>query len=189
MVYPSYIQTPYPGISFFCTGRLGHLNRAGGSGWRVFPCQGEQFSAPAEWDDAVPTAVGKKRKDNLRFSFLFELCLSRPLDSLAQTRDRRPLRRGGTTEDFFFRVFSTCSQGPDTVLLHRSATSIRRGMTTVPRNANTLAHRGNRFGRTPLTGLLRSCRATSTQLLRGAVRVPLGIGAKKNAEETLCVFS
>ena len=62
--------------------------------------------------------------------------------SLTQTGDRRPLRKGERQ-----RIFSTVGEHsvlpcrnlyavPDTVLLHRSATSSRRGM-TVPRNSLT----------------------------------------------------
>ena len=62
--------------------------------------------------------------------------------SLTQTGDRRPLRKGERQ-----RIFSPVGEHsvlpcrnlyavPDTVLLHRSATSSRRGM-TVPRNSLT----------------------------------------------------
>ena len=55
---------------------------------------------------AVPTAVGK-RVDTCGFYPLnsrFPLFLS-----LAQTRDRRPLRNRGTAEDFFYRRGAQCA--------------------------------------------------------------------------------
>ena len=88
---------------------------------------------------AVPTAVGK-RVDTCGFYPLnsrFPLFLS-----LAQTRDRRPLRKGGRQ-----RIFSTVGEHgvlpcpglsavPDTILLHRRFTLRRRGI-SVPRNSFT----------------------------------------------------
>ena len=38
---------------------------------------------------------------------------------LPQTRDRWPLRKGGTAEDFFFRVFRSLFTVSDIVLLHK----------------------------------------------------------------------
>ena len=43
-------------------------------------------------------------------------------------------RKRSTAEDFFFRVFLNLFAVSDTVLLHRSATSSRRGI-PVPRNS------------------------------------------------------
>ena len=88
---------------------------------------------------AVPTAVGK-RVDTCGFYPLnsrFPLFLS-----LAQTRDRRPLRKGERQ-----RIFSTVGEHsvlpcpglsavPDTILLHRRFTLRRRGI-SVPRNSFT----------------------------------------------------
>ena len=54
-----------------------------------------------------------------------------PLESLAQTRDRRPLRNRRTAEDFFFRMDALCAPcihifaGSDTFLLHRRVTLSR----------------------------------------------------------------
>ena len=85
------------GTLFRCTRRLGHLNRAGGPPYpgsisqhrlrgvlelrkRVRPFPGGEFSAEPQREirrrcgGSVPRpAAGAKRKDNLRFSFLFEL--------------------------------------------------------------------------------------------------------------------
>ena len=97
---------------------------------------------PRRGDDAVPTA-GAKRKDNLRFPFLFGL-LPFPCFLIRRrlpTCDRFEIR--GTAEDFFsaadelpseFVLLSNLFAVLDTVLLHRSATSSRRGI-AVPRNS------------------------------------------------------
>ena len=63
-------------------------------------------------------AAGAKRKDNLRFSFLFELL---PFPCFLIRRrfpicDRFEIR--GTAEDFFYRVFRNLFAGSDNVLLH-----------------------------------------------------------------------
>ena len=83
------------------TGGLARLNRAGGSS-----CPGGKFFAEPQRRFAVPTAVGK-RVDTCGFYPLnsrFPLFLS-----LAQTRDRRPLRNRGTAEDFFYRRGAQCA--------------------------------------------------------------------------------
>ena len=83
------------------TGGLVRLNRAGGSS-----CPGGKFFAEPQRRFAVPTAVGK-RVDTCGFYPLnsrFPLFLS-----LAQTRDRRPLRNRGTAEDFFYRRGAQCA--------------------------------------------------------------------------------
>ena len=90
---------------------------------------GEFFAGPQRGDSpsadggSVPRpAAGAKRKDNLRFSFLFEL-LPFPYFLIWRrlpTCDR--CETGGTTEDFFFRVFLNLFAGSDTVLLHIWAT-------------------------------------------------------------------
>ena len=72
---------------------------------------------------AVPTAVGK-RVDTCGFYPLnsrFPLFLS-----LAQTRDRRPLRNRGTAEDFFYRRGAQCAPMPKSIRSagYRSATHI-----------------------------------------------------------------
>ena len=69
-------------------------------------CGAREFAAPA---------AGAKRKDNLRFSFLFELLLS--LEGHGEIC--RVETRKGTAEDFFFRVFLNRFAVPDTGLLHR----------------------------------------------------------------------
>ena len=40
------------------------------------------------------------------------------LHNLAQISYMRPLRKGGTAEDFFFRIFRNLFAGSDTLLLH-----------------------------------------------------------------------
>ena len=79
------------------------------------------FAVCGRRDVAAP-AAGAKRKDNLRFSFLFELL---PFPCFLIWRrfpicDRSEIR--GTAEDFFFRVFRNLFAVPDTVLLHRRFT-------------------------------------------------------------------
>ena len=81
-------------------------------------------------------AAGAKRKDNLRFSFLFELL---PFPCLLARRrfpicDRCEIR--GTAEDFFFRVFRNLFAGSDAILLHRRL-SFRRRNIPVLRNSLT----------------------------------------------------
>ena len=65
-------------------------------------------------------AAGAKRKDNLRFSFLFEL-LPFPCFLI---RRRFPIcdrfENRGTAEEFFYRVFLNPFAGSDTLLLHIS---------------------------------------------------------------------
>ena len=104
------------GGSLFCSGLLVDLNRAGDSLY-----QGGEFFAEIQRGVRRTTAVGK-RVDTYGFYPLnsrFPLFLS-----LAQTRDRRPLRSGGRQ-----RIFSTVGEHsvlpcrnlyavPDTVLLH-----------------------------------------------------------------------
>ena len=140
------------------TGGLVRLNRAGGSSCpggkffaepqrRVAVCgrqeirrtHGGELPSADGRRFAVPTAVGK-RVDTCGFYPLnsrFPLFLS-----LAQTRDRRPLRKGERQ-----RIFSTVGEHsvlpcpelsavPDTILLHRRFTLRRRGI-SVPRNSFT----------------------------------------------------
>ena len=79
----------------------------------------------------MPTAVGK-RVDTCGFYPLnsrFPLFLG-----LVQTRDRRPLRKRGTAEDFCFRVFLNLFAVSDSVLLHRRF-HLRRRDITVSRNS------------------------------------------------------
>ena len=77
---------------------------------------------------------GAKRKDNLRFSFLFEL-LPFPCFLI---RRRLPIcdrfENRGTAEDFFYRVFRNLFAGADTALLHMWVSLRRRGM-TVPHDS------------------------------------------------------
>ena len=128
------------GFSFFLgTDSAGHTNRAGGSlltGEEFFAC--DQAGSCALRSAGIRRAPRRgKRVDTYGFYPLnsrFPLFLS-----LAQTRDRRPLRSGGRQ-----RIFSTVGEHsvlpcrnlyavPDTVLLHRSAT-LRRRVLTVLRN-------------------------------------------------------
>ena len=88
-------------------------------------CGARGFAAPA---------AGAKRKDNLRFSFLFEL-LPFPCFLIWRrlpTCDRFEIR--GTAEDCFFRVFRNLFAVSDTALLHIWVSLRRRGI-TVPRNS------------------------------------------------------
>ena len=124
------------------TGGLVRLNRAGGSS-----CPGGKFFAEPQRRVAVcgrqkirRTHGGGQEGRHLRFLPLnsrFPLFLS-----LAQTRDRRPLRKGERQ-----RIFSTVGEHsvlpcpelsavPDTILLHRRFTLRRRGI-SVPRNSFT----------------------------------------------------
>ena len=80
---------------------------------------------------AVPTAVGK-RVDTCGFYPLnsrFPLFLS-----LAQTRDRRPLRKGERQSGYRYVCFVKYSQFTDIVLLHRTESLSRRDI-TVSRNS------------------------------------------------------
>ena len=54
--------------------------------------------------------------------------------SLAKTGERRPLRKKGTAEDFYFRIFLNLFAVSDALLLHIPAT-LRRRNTTVSRNS------------------------------------------------------
>ena len=85
-------------------------------------------SPSADGGSVAAPAAGAKRKDNLRFSFLFEL-LPFPCFLIWRrlpTCDRSEIR--GTAEDFFFRVFLNLFAGSDTVLLHRSEGLRRRNI-------------------------------------------------------------
>ena len=93
-------------------------------------------SPSADGGNVAAPAAGAKRKDNLRFSFLFELlpfpCFliwrRFPICDRCEIRERQSGYRSVS--------FVKYSQFTDSVLLHRSATSSRRGM-TVPRNSLT----------------------------------------------------
>ena len=73
-----------------------------------------------------------KRADTCGFHPLVYLPF--PLEGLAQTRDRRPLRKRERQSGYRYVFFVKYSQFTDTVLLHRWFTLRRRGM-TVPRNS------------------------------------------------------
>ena len=77
--------SPYPGGVFSAEPQRGIRRRCGGN-----------VAAPA---------AGVKRKDNLRFSFLFELLPFPCLDSLAKIGERRPLRNRRTTVGLPLRLF------------------------------------------------------------------------------------
>ena len=108
-------------------------NRAGGS-----PFPGGDFAVNHDGDIApsgagtAALAAGAKRKGHPWFPFLFEL-LPFLLRAWVQMVDCVSRKRS-TAEDFFFRVFLNLFAVSDTVLLHRSATSSRRGI-PVPRNS------------------------------------------------------
>ena len=92
------------------------------------------FAEPQRADDAVPTA-GAKRKDNLRFSFLFELL---PFPWIVWRRlptcDRCEI--GERQSGYCSVTFSAFSQFTDSVLLHRWVHLSRRDI-TVSRNSLT----------------------------------------------------
>ena len=120
------------GTLFRCTGRLGHLNRAGGS-----PRPGGSFfSAVCGRRERAAPAAGAKRKDNLRFSFLFEL-LPFPCFLI---RRRLPIcdrcEIGERQSGYCSVTFSAFSQFTDSVLLHRWVHLSRRDI-TVSRNSLT----------------------------------------------------
>ena len=102
---------------------------------------GKFFAEPQRGDSpsvdggsgAAP-AAGAKRKDNLRFSFLFELLPFPCLIARRKSESGDRFENRGTTEDFFFRVFRNLFAGSDSVLLHRSE-SLRRCGITVPHNS------------------------------------------------------
>ena len=91
------------------------------------------FAVCGRRDVAAP-AAGAKRKDNLRFSFLFGL-LPFPCFLIWRrlpTCDRSEIRR--TAEDFFFRVFRNLFAVSNTILLHMRFHLRRRDM-SVSRNS------------------------------------------------------
>ena len=97
------------GRLLFCTGQPGCANCRR----RVRPFRAESFSLNLSGGFAVcgrrercgARRGGAKRKDNLRFSFLFELLPFPLLHSLTQTRERRPLRKIGTAVGLLLRLF------------------------------------------------------------------------------------
>ena len=106
------------GGSLFCSGLLVDLNRAGDSLYR-----GGEFFAEIQRGVRRTTAVGK-RVDTYGF---YPLNSRFPLfPSLAQTRDRRPLRNRGTEEDFFYRRGAQCApiSLPIRSVRSRSATQV-----------------------------------------------------------------
>ena len=87
------------------------LNRAGDSLY-----QGGEFFAEIQRGVRRTTAVGK-RVDTCGF---YPLNSRFPLFvSLAQTRERRPLRKGERQSGYHSVSFATCSQFTDRLLLHR----------------------------------------------------------------------
>ena len=103
--------SPFPGGSFFQHRLSGgrELPQACSplTGGRFFACIKRGISPPVDGGNvAAPRGVGK-RVDTCGFYPLnsrFPLFLS-----LAQTRDRRPLRNRGTAEDFFYRRGAQCA--------------------------------------------------------------------------------
>ena len=115
------------------------------------PLTGGEFFAEPQWGDSpsadggsvAAPAAGAKRKDNLRFPFLFELLPFPCLIARRKSESGDRFENRGTTEDFFSATDELPSESvllsnlfavSDTILLHRSATSSRRGI-TVPRNS------------------------------------------------------
>ena len=98
------------------------------------PFPGGKFSLNLRGGDAVPTA-GAKRRDNLRFSFLFELL---PFPWIVWRRlpicDRCEI--GERQSGYCSVTFSAFSQFTDSVLLHRWVHLSRRDI-TVSRNSLT----------------------------------------------------
>ena len=127
--------SPFPGGSFF-QHRL--------SGGRELPqaCSpltgGEFFAEPQRGDSPsadggnVPRpAAGAKRKDNLRFSFLFELLPFPCLIARRKSESGDRFEMGRTAEDFFYRVFLNRFAVSDSVLLHGRLNFRRRNMTVL----------------------------------------------------------
>ena len=88
-------------------------------------------------DDAVPTAVGKKEGQPAVFLPLWTPTFPL-LPNLAQTRDRRPLRKEERQSGYRCVALSTFSQFTDRLLLHRRVTLRRRDM---PVSRNSLVWR------------------------------------------------
>ena len=104
------------------------LNRAGDSLY-----QGGEFFAEIQRGVRRTTAVGK-RVDTYGF---YPLNSRFPLFvSLAQTRERRPLRKGERQSGYHSVSFATCSQFTDSVLLCKRFSLRKRNM-TVLRNSLT----------------------------------------------------
>ena len=105
--------SPFPGGEFFAEPQRG-----------VALCGARETAAPA---------AGAKRKDNLRFSFLFELL---PFPWIVWRRlpicDRCEI--GERQSGYFFVCFAKYSQFTDSVLLHMWFHLRKRGM-TVPRKS------------------------------------------------------
>ena len=127
------------GRLLFCTDCAGHSNCRR----RVRPFRAESFSLnlsggspSADGGSVAAPAAGAKRKDNLRFSFLFELlpfpCLLARRKSESGDRFENGVRQSG------YRCvrFATCSQFTDSVLLHRRFSQRRRNI-PVLRNSLT----------------------------------------------------
>ena len=68
-------------------------------------------------EEILPARQGHKRVDTCGFHPLVDHPF--PLEGLAKIGERRPLRKGGTAEDFFYRIFLNLFAVSDTVLLHR----------------------------------------------------------------------
>ena len=129
------------GRLLFCTGKPGRANCRR----RVRPFRAESFSLNLSREDSpsadggnVPRpAAGAKRKDNLRFSFLFEL-LPFPCFLIWRrlpTCDRSEM--GERQSGYRSVSFSAFSQFTDSVLLHIRATLRRRDITV---SRKSLAH-------------------------------------------------
>ena len=107
-----FTQTLHKGAPFFAEPQRGGIRRLRTAGTSRRPPRG---------DDAVPTA-GAKRKDNLRFSFLFELLpfpcfLIRRRFPICDRFENRERQSG-----YLSVCFATYSQFTDRLLLHIRAT-------------------------------------------------------------------
>ena len=136
--YEARSATFCPGGTFFCTGRPGDLNRAGGSpfpGGRFF-AEIQRENAPSADGKNVPRpAAGQEGRHQgfypLNSHFLLFL-------SPAQTRERRPLRKGERQSGYHSVSFVKYSQFADSVLLHMSATLRRARHNRVAQFLGTL---------------------------------------------------
>ena len=133
---------PFRAAAFSAPAERGHLNRAGGS-----PYPGGEFSAEPQRGDSpsadggsvAAPAAGAKRKDNLRFSFLFELLpfpwrVWRRLPTCDRCEAGERQRIFSSAETHCVRSCIRVFAVSDTFLLHRSATLRRRDI-PVSRNS------------------------------------------------------
>ena len=129
--------SPLPGGSFFQhrpSGVLEPRTRFTLSGWQPFSLNLSGELRSAERGDSPRPAAGQEGRHQGFYPLNSHFLLG---ESGADCRHVTAAKRG-TAEDFFFRVFLNLFAVSDTLLLHRSATSSRRGI-TVPRNIFTCA--------------------------------------------------